>query len=319
MKLSSRSTGTAYMVTGGMLLGTLGLFLEQAGQHPLTAVFFRCLFGGSALLVYAFLARRGAELRPTARGLGIAVLTGLLMTTMWGSFFMAIQWTSIAAATVAFHLQPFWVLLAGAWLLGEGLSKARAAAVGAAMLGLALATGLWPGGWPSDQPLFAWGLGLAVFGSVCYAVVSLVAKQQRSISALGLTFWQCGVGCLLLLWWPWAQDIPTQAATWPWPTWAWLAGLGLVHTGLAYPLMYAGMQRLDAGRIAVLQFVYPIAAIVLDATVYGHRLSTVQWAGVVLMGAALWWAERGPVTGRGQVLPFATAVGFDAQQAKGKT
>lgn len=155
------------MVTAGMLLGTLGLFLEQAGQHPLTAVFFRCLFGGTALMVYAIAANRAAELRPTLRGLGIAVFTGLLMTAMWGSFFMAIQWTSIAVATVAFHLQPLWVLLAGAWLLGEGLSKARAAAVAAALFGLALATGLWPHGWPSDQPLFAWGLGLAVFGSAC--------------------------------------------------------------------------------------------------------------------------------------------------------
>ena len=32
-------------------------------------------------------------------------------------------------------------------------------------------------------------------------------------------------------------------------------GLGVLHTGLAYVLMYAGMARLPTARIAVLQFV----------------------------------------------------------------
>ena len=77
--------------------------------------------------------------------------------------------------------------------------------------------------------------------------------------------------------------------------WAWLAGLGVFHTGLAYALMYAGMQRLEAGRIAVLQFVYPISAIVLDWAVYGRSLNATQWAGVGLMGAALWFASSAPL------------------------
>jgi drug/metabolite transporter (DMT)-like permease len=300
------STGTVYMVTGGLLLGTLGLFLEEAGQHPLTAVFFRCVFGASALLVYAALSGRLAELRPTRHGLSVAAGTGLLMTLMWGTFFAAIQWTSIAVATVTFHLQPIWLLLAGVVLLGERLNLVRAAAVGVAVLGLVLATGLWPGAslqlsrgllpdpLPPSRPLFMWGLVLALFGSVCYAVVSLVARQQRALSSLGLTFWQCVAGLVLLAWWPWAHGLPSQWASWPGATWAWLAGLGVVHTGLAYALMYAGMQRLEAGRIAVLQFVYPIAAIVLDAAVYSRALSLPQWVGVVLMGAALWSAGRVP-------------------------
>ena len=85
-----------------------------------------------------------------------------------------------------------------------------------------------------------------------------------------------GLGLLLLAWWPWFHDLPAQALQWHWSVWAWLAGLGVFHTGLAYALMYAGMQRLEAGRIAVLQFVYPISAIVLDWAVYGRALSLVQ-------------------------------------------
>ena len=36
--------GQWLMVAGGLLLGTLGVFIEEAHQDPLTAVWFRCAF-----------------------------------------------------------------------------------------------------------------------------------------------------------------------------------------------------------------------------------------------------------------------------------
>ncbi len=288
----SDSQGVGYMVAGGLLLATLGVFLEQAGQHPLTAVLFRCLFGALALWVYALVAGRWHELRPHWPSIRLSALTGLLMTLMWAAFFAAIQWTSIALATVVFHLQPIWLVLAGVLLLGERLSKVRAISVCVALAGLVLATGLWQSGLPSNQPKFLWGLGMAMLGSVCYAAVSLMAKEQRVISSLGLTFWQCICGAVLLSWWPTVHGLFAQVPLWSWQIWAWLAGLGFLHTGMAYALIYAGMQRLDASRIAVLQFVYPIGAIVLDALLFGRHLSPSQWAGVVVMGTALWFASR---------------------------
>ncbi|WP_332839225.1 DMT family transporter [Comamonas koreensis] len=85
-------------------------------------------------------------------------------------------------------------------------------------------------------------------------------------------------------------------ATQGWPAWGaawgWLAALGLVHTAAAYALIYIGMARLPTGRIAVLQFVYPAIAIVVDWQYFGHRLGALQIAGVVVMGLAIGYAER---------------------------
>ena len=72
----------------------------------------------------------------------------------------------------------------------------------------------------------------------------------------------------------------------------WLLGLGVLHTGLAYVVLFAGMSRLGLGRIAVLQFVYPLTAVLVDWAVYGRTLSPVQLAGVGLMAAALWTLRR---------------------------
>ena len=84
-----------------------------------------------------------------------------------------------------------------------------------------------------------------------------------------------------------AAGLVAVAHGWPaaGPAWGWLAGLGVVHTGLAYVVLYAGMARLPTARIAVLQFVYPAAAVLVDALVYGRTLSALQTAGVLLMGA----------------------------------
>jgi drug/metabolite transporter (DMT)-like permease len=57
-------------------------------------------------------------------------------------------------------------------------------------------------------------------------------------------------------------------------------------------LLYAGVSRLPAGRMALLQFVYPASAIVFDALVYGRTLSGIQLAGGALLLASLLAASR---------------------------
>jgi hypothetical protein len=73
------------------------------------------------------------------------------------------------------------------------------------------------------------------------------------------------VGSVLAAGWPlW------HSALTPGLGWWWLAGLGVLHTGLAYEILFAGMARLPSGRIALLQFVYPLTAIAVDALVHAH-------------------------------------------------
>lgn len=275
------------MVAGGALLGTLGVFLEEAGQPALTAVWFRCAFGLLALLAWGAATRRLGELRLRGRMLGAALLAGVLVVFNWASFFAAIDRLSIGVATVVVHVQPIWVMLLGAWWWHERISPRQALAVPAALLGLALASGVLGDG-AAAPGREAWvGLALCLVGSFSYALVTLLAKAAQGVGSYAFATWQCGVGAVALAAWPWLQGWPA-----PGPAWGWLAGLGVLHTGLAYVLMYAGMARLPTARIAVLQFVYPLAAVLVDLAVYGRALSPWQWTGVVVMGLALGWANH---------------------------
>ena len=118
-------------------------------------------------------------------------------------------------------------------------------------------------------------------GSLSYAAVTLIAKSSQGVSAFALALGQCAVGVVVLAWWPVWHGWPVVGSAW-----LWLAGLGVLHTGLAYVVLYAGMARLPASRIALLQFVYPGAAILMDWLVYGRALGPVQLVGVALMAVA---------------------------------
>lgn len=293
--------GAGLMVAGGLLLGTLGVFVEEAGEHPLTTVWFRCAFGALALLLWGAARGRLGELRLPRAGLAAALAAGLLMILNWALFFAAIQRTSIAVATVVFHVQPLWLIALGAWWLREPVSARQVAAAGVALAGLALASGLLgSSAVAAYDGRYAAGLALCLGGSLSYAGVTLIAKSARAPGSFALAWWQCAVGTLVLAWWPLVHGWPA-----PGPAWGWLAGLGIVHTGLAYVVLYAGIAGLPAGRVAVLQFVYPAAAVLVDWAVYGRALGPWQLAGVALMAAALWQAR--PAAAKGLRVPAAPA------------
>lgn len=286
--------GLWLMIAGGTLLGTLGVFVEEAGVPPLTAVWFRCAFGLLAMLAWGAVTGRLHELRLRGRLLAAALAAGVLVVFNWASFFAAIELTSIGVATVVVHVQPIWVLLLGAWWWRERVSPRQLSAVLVALLGLALASGVVDAGTTAIDRRHLLGLLLCLVGSLSYAVVTLLAKAAQGAGSYAFTTWQCGVGAVLLAWWPVLNGWPALG-----PAWAWLVGLGVLHTGLAYVLLYAGMARLPTSRIAVLQFVYPAAAVLVDLLVYGRTLSPAQTFGVLMMGLALWSANRPAAQGDG--------------------
>jgi drug/metabolite transporter (DMT)-like permease len=283
-----RRDGHLLMIGSGLLLGTVGIFVEEAAQDAATTAWFRCVFGLLALLAWGAVTGRLREIT-ALRGRALATVAGagVLMILNWGLFFAAIPLCSIAVSTVVFHLQPFWLLAMASIFLRERVAPLQWAAAAVALVGLALASGLADNaaGWSSG---YALGVALSLIGSFVYAGWALLVRVEgERVGSYPLAVGPCAVGTLALAAWPVVHGLPAADAAW-----GWLAGLGVLHTGLAYVLLYAGMARLETGRVAVLQFVYPGTAVLVDWAVYGRALSPVQLAGVALIGAALWSLRR---------------------------
>lgn len=292
----AHASGALPFVLASILLGTIGIFVHEADAHPLTATWFRCVFGLLGLTLWILLRKQMGHLRLPRSRWSWVLAAGVLMVLGWGLFFAAIERTSAGVATVLFHIQPLWVLLLGAWWLKESIVRQRIASVAVAMVGLVLATGMLDhlslsGDAASEAfPADYWvGVALCLVGAFCTACVTIIARQLRAMPAGILAWWQCAVGTMALAAWPMTQGWPAWGVSW-----AWLSGLGLIHTGLAYSLMYAGMARLRTDRIAVFQFIYPAIAIVIDCLLYEQRLGNLQLSGIALMAVAIWFAERVP-------------------------
>ena len=91
---------------------------------------------------------------------------------------------------------------------------------------------------------------MRIGGSLSYAGLPTIARQKPDISSFTFAWWQCAVGVIVTDWWPLLYELPATANNW-----AWLTGLGSLHTGLAYALLYSGRNQISTSRFAVMCYV----------------------------------------------------------------
>ncbi len=301
-QISGRESSRAalyQLLLGELLIGSVGVFVHESGQDPVTAVFYRCLFGGLFLLAWG-LARghlRGLlRERALLRG---ALLSGVLLVLNWVALFAGMARSSIGVATVIYHCFPFVMLILAAVVQGE---RTRPADLAWTLLGFA-------GVMCSTDPMRLWreadvsyllGIGLTLLSALLCGASLLMSRQIGKQRPFALVMIQCWVGVAMLAGFssPGVFHLGTH--------WAWLVGLGVIHSGIVYVLFYSAYPRLPVATIAVLAFVYPLVTLLLDYLIYGHRLAWVQLAGLVLivlgtLGVNLKW--RWPLPRRTEAQP----------------
>ncbi|MDP1977703.1 DMT family transporter [Undibacterium sp.] len=286
----NRKATLAY-IAAMLMLATLGIFIHEAGLDAVTTVFFRCLFAAIALALYCAYKGMFIAANLSRKNLGLAVFGGVLMVVNWVTFFAAIQRIGISVATIVFHVQPFIVLLLGAVLFREKIATNKLAWICLGFAGLVLACGLQVSGVQMSGQYLT-GLLLTLTGACAYAGVTLTTRAMRNMPPHLIALIHCLVGLILL-----ASLITLPVDGIKMQQWAWLLGLGLLPTALAYVLIYGALPNMPTSAIAVLTFIYPAMAVGVDYLVYGQRISLLQMAGLVLivlasLGVNLNWSWR---------------------------
>ncbi|CAM5490232.1 multidrug DMT transporter permease [Streptomyces tanashiensis] len=271
--MRNETRGTVELTLAMVLSGTLGVFVVESGASPFEVVFFRCLFGAVALGAYSLARGFFTGHGFTARKLGLAALGGVFIVFNWVFLFEAYEATSISLATVVYHTQPFFLVLLGAVFLRERISAGKLGWLALAFVGLVLVSGVGPG----DTASLA-GLGFALAAAVLYALATFVTKRITGVRPHLIALVQVLAGLPLLL-----PFVGFGGVSGLGTGWFWLLGLGLIHTGLMYVLMYAAYAKLPTAKIAVLAFTYPAVAMGVDWAVYGHHIGLVQALGVPLI------------------------------------
>ncbi|MBB4685154.1 DMT family transporter [Amycolatopsis jiangsuensis] len=268
------------------LSGTIGAVVLASGAAAPAVAFARCLVGGLLLVVWCLARGWFRGWRPPRRDIVTAVLGGLLLVGNWVLLFASYALSSISVSTVVYHTQPLILVGLAAVFLGEKVSRSHLARAGVAFAGvvvIALSAHADDG-----QPVRFAGIALALAAAVLYAGASMVAKQLKHMRPHLLAAVQLVTGTVVLA--PALAFTPLPHSV---PGLLWLVLLGAVHTAVLYVLMYASIGKLPTTTVALLSYLYPVVAVIVDVLAFGHRLSWLEALGMLAVLAAALAPRRG--------------------------
>jgi len=275
-----------------LLLGVVALWgwtfvvmkeaIEGYGVIPFLAV--RFLIAAAVMGPFAARALDKATVK-TGAGIGL-VLAGAYLLQTFG-----LRYTTASNCGVITGLFVVFVPIAGLLLFGERTSPFVWAAIGVAVVGLALlgARGV------------ALGDVLTVGAAACYGLqMALLGRYAKRHKAGALAFVQVATAAAVFLAACPFAGLPT------WPTlrvWGALLVTSLGATAVAFYVQTYVQQRLSAIRAAMIVMLEPPFAALFGYLLAGDRFTAVQVAGVLLMMAAAVAVEVAPLarrTARGQ-------------------
>ncbi|MFK2874657.1 DMT family transporter [Dyella lipolytica] len=273
---NDRRGAVLQLVFAECLISSVGVFVHESHQDAFTAVFYRCLFGGLFLLGWG-LAKgylRGLwHERVLLRG---AVLSGVLLVLNWVALFAGMARSSIGVATLVYQCFPFVMLILATLVQGERTQPADLAWTVLGFVGV-ICTSDPVRLFRHTEQNYLIGVGLAFLAALFCGVSLLMSRQIGKERPFALVMIQCWVGVAML------AGFSSSSVFHIGLHWAWLLGLGVIHSGIVYVLFYSTYPRLPVVTIAVVSFIYPLMALLLDYLLYGHRLVLVQMAGVALI------------------------------------
>lgn len=265
---------------GSMLIfGTLGVVRRYVPLSSAMLALCRGALGSVFLLIFVLV--RGGKLKlPERKATLWLVLTGAIMGLNWMLLFEAYSYTTVAAATMCYYMQPTIVILLSPLVFRERLSGRKLACAAAAIIGMLFVSGVLSGGIGQVRDIrgIAFGLGAAAL----YAAVIILNKKVVVEDIYAKTVIQLAGAALVMI--PYVlltEGVPELTLT------ATDIGMvllvGIVHTGITYALYFGSMQRLKAQTVAVMSYIDPVFALLLSAAVLHESLTPLGIAGAVLI------------------------------------
>ncbi len=273
---SEEVRGYAALLGAAALWSTTGVASRAAvmcGSNPWTNAFMRAGFGAlvGGLIALSGIKVRFLDVRMAAYGL-------LLSTPLYSSYLAAVERLGAGVAAVLLYTAPPIVAVASGPLLGEPVTRVRAACVGLSFLGVALIQL----GHSSSGGFDLAGVALGLTSGASYAGVILASRALVTRGwaptevAFGPLPWAAlGTGLVAAL--RGALRVPPAGGL------LWGAYLGAFTAAGAYLLHASGLSRVQATPAGVVSNLEPVLAIALGAVFLGEALSPLRLAGAALV------------------------------------
>lgn len=274
--LNNRSALTK-MSIAMVLFGSVGFFSERSGVPALELVFIRCICAALFLGTFWWISGQLRRERWVSKEVFRILICGVFLILNWIYFFKAIEESGVTVAISIYHLAPVIVMILGAFIYKEKLTLIPVTAIIICFIGtLAIAE---INRTASFAEFFSEGLLFGLLSALFYALLTLTGKGFKYSSSYAITTIQVAFGALLLL--PFVDLSLFEGLTTL--NWVYILITGFAHTGIVFYLFFDSIRYLTTQMIAILVFLDPLVAILMDIFITGFSPSFEQWLGIILI------------------------------------
>lgn len=268
-----------------LIFGTIGIFRRYIPLPSAVLACFRGAAGAVFLLILAKLQKRKINHKIGAKKVLWLVLTGAAMGFNWIFLFEAYNYTTVAAATLCYYMQPTIVILLSPLLFHERITLKKGVCTAITIIGMLFVSGMIGNGIPTFSE--ARGILLGLAAAALYAAVVIMNKKLPGIDAYEKTLIQLAAAAIVLLPYILLSGQRVEGTVTPLAV-IMLLIVGLIHTGAAYALYFGSMDDLSAQTVAVFSYLDPVSALILSAVILGESMTAFGISGaVMIIGAAL--------------------------------
>lgn len=265
------------MILGMAIFGSIGIFVHEIGLPPAVIASIRALVGTAFLAIILGFYNNRANLSDVKKNILPIIISGTALGFNWIFLFEAYQQTTIPIATVCYNLAPVFVLILSPILLREKVTLVSIACTLGALAGAVLISGV-----TSGDSINLTGITYAIIAAILYAVIMLTNKKISGISSLDNAFYQMAVASVVTIAYS-VFTVDMSSVTFGGNVGWMLLVLGILHTAIAYALVFSASKRMTAQAWGILSYLEPATAIVLAFFLLKQPITAIEMLGAVMV------------------------------------
>ena len=271
-------------IAGAVGISFSAIYMRLADVSGTTAALYRSVYALPALAAVWFVMRdrdhRDGRARGTAFAAGLFLGLDLIM---WDTSIDAI---GAGLATVLANLQVLFVGLIAWAVYREIPSRAAFVTIPVVLGGVLLISGLGASGAYGDDPLRGVLFGAGTAGTYAGYLILLRHSNRRHLAPTAGPLLDATIGAAVISVIVGLFDGGFELAP-SWPAHGWLLALALGTQVVSWLLITTALPRLPALETSAILLIQPVASILWARLIFAERLSTLQWAGAVVVIAGI--------------------------------
>ncbi|GAL10982.1 metabolite transporter (DMT) superfamily [Vibrio astriarenae] len=276
MNYTNEVMGRYYMFIAMVISGTIGYFALESQQAAENVVFARCVIGALFLALYVFTFKKYPSFNDISLKISIGLLVGgVTLVSNWLFLFQSYSELSMGLTTVIYNTQPFILIILGSILLKEKLKLEYITLVVISFVGLIT---IVLGGDIQESDIKITGVVNALIAAILYALSTIYTKKVSNLTPAFIALCHLLIGCIIF-----ANFFDIDNFSFHIDNVHNLIVLGLVHTGLMYIFLYSAYEMSNVSSLAIMSFIYPLVALIVDVIIYDLVLTKVEILGVFII------------------------------------